>query len=129
MQVVVMRHRGVRCAIPVSQVEVADREPGGAMLALWDGHPVPAGGERVRHLRVRTGGGPRWIAASDVRHARVSERIDVPVLLSARLVPAHVVALARVEHAEDVQGSPNGSTPGELVWLADCARLEAEHGG
>jgi hypothetical protein len=114
MQVVLMTHRGVRCAIPIARVEVAEAAPAGVELALWEGYRVASGDARVRHLRVRTAAGVGWVAATHVGQGSVEERFDVPDLLRGGLLDGHVVALARVAHAD-------AGPADELVWLVDWA--------
>jgi hypothetical protein len=119
MQVVLMTHRGVRCAIPIARVEAAEAAPLGAELALWEGRSVATGDARVRYLRVQTAHGLRWVAATDVCQGSVEERLDVPDLLRGGLLDGHVVALTRVAHAD-------AGAADELVWLVDSALVGTE---
>ena len=117
--VVRFQHAGVFCAIPLEQVGAADRTPpeSQSVVRLWTPAPATdaagaAEGGFVRHLRITTPSGDRWIEGRRIAVASLRSSVTWPLpdLVRAALGLPHVVALTELD--------------GDLVWLVDPGRLE-----
>lgn len=109
MDVLLFEHRGIPCAVPHGQVDLAVAEPGERLLDLWLGATEAAGDETW--IRI---GGDR--AAGHVGCRRLAVAVldsphPLPALLREALGLPHVVGWTVIDQ--------------DIVWLVDLERLEA----
>jgi hypothetical protein len=96
-QVFLMRHNGILCALPATQVmEVNANDELGATLELWPIHRTP---EYARNALVRTGQGVRTMKCVQPRltQFKAQDVFALPALLDRALTKPFVVGLARID--------------------------------
>lgn len=117
-EVLLLSHRGVQCAVPSSQVVVAEEAVGARhVVELWPARGPVSHPQTEHFVEVLTAVGYRWLRCSGVRLRRLapSSVWQLSPLLEKALELPHVVGVASVDDA--------------LYWLVDSRRFDPGLGG
>jgi hypothetical protein len=111
--VVVLRHGGVPCVVPAERAGAAEASPSAPTIELWSRSAHAGGlGDAPRYLRVKTLGGDRSLACTELRviEAPHGATVPLPPLVRQAIAAPFVSALVQID--------------GSLAWLIDPDGLD-----